>query len=243
MRSLVYLRGLSNFSKGLNLQNISKSLEKKPSWELARAIAVLVLCRINAIAQNGERLAQISNRIVGKGFTNAILRASFFGHFCGGQDEVEMEATAKKLLASGLTVILSYTAEGISLRMDQDISLHNYDIFMRGITTAAAIGNKSFIALKLTALFDTEFMEHLTTQIEAGESTSSFIGLMDGSVPAAMKTRALLAWERVNNIARQAERLQVRLLLDAEQQSMQAAVQLRMTLPLRCSPPPSNALV
>jgi proline dehydrogenase len=54
---------------------------------------------------------ELSEKVLGKSITNSILKASFFGHFCAGEDAVSIQPTVKRLQEYGVGSILDYAAE------------------------------------------------------------------------------------------------------------------------------------
>ena len=83
----------------------------KPTSELLRAFVVLNLCRIRPLVENSEFLIKTGNAVLGKSIMNAILRRTFFGHFCAGETQDGIRPTVEKLKASQVGSILDYAAE------------------------------------------------------------------------------------------------------------------------------------
>lgn len=69
------------------------------------------MSNIPALVKHARRLMDVSNRVVGQRVTAALLRATFFGHFCGGEDGDSIQPTIRKLRANGVGSILDYAAE------------------------------------------------------------------------------------------------------------------------------------
>lgn len=63
------------------------------------------------LVTHAESLLGKSYAILGPGFTNAVLRATFFGHFCAGENGASIQPTVAKLNAAGIGSILDYAAE------------------------------------------------------------------------------------------------------------------------------------
>ena len=78
---------------------------------LARTYLVLQMCRVRLLVDNAEGLLSISRRVLGDGFVSAMVRPTFFGHFCAGEDETSITPTVQFLRQSGVGAILDYAAE------------------------------------------------------------------------------------------------------------------------------------
>lgn len=50
-------------------------------------------------------------RILGKAVTNKLLQWTFFGHFCGGTKESELQPIVDRLKKQGVGTIFDYAAE------------------------------------------------------------------------------------------------------------------------------------
>ena len=57
------------------------------------------------------QLVALSNRLLGKRFTAALLRPTFFAHFCAGETSEEVAHTIRFLQVQGVGGILDYAAE------------------------------------------------------------------------------------------------------------------------------------
>eukprot|EP00591_Stephanopyxis_turris_P010761 CAMPEP_0195519864 /NCGR_PEP_ID=MMETSP0794_2-20130614/15655_1 /TAXON_ID=515487 /ORGANISM="Stephanopyxis turris, Strain CCMP 815" /LENGTH=585 /DNA_ID=CAMNT_0040649095 /DNA_START=332 /DNA_END=2090 /DNA_ORIENTATION=+ len=83
----------------------------KSTKEILRAILVFQLCRIKPLVSNAESLLCWSNRIVGKTFTDFLLKQTFFSHFCAGENANDIRAVVQSLRSNGIENILDYAAE------------------------------------------------------------------------------------------------------------------------------------
>jgi proline dehydrogenase len=79
--------------------------------ELIRAAVVFRAAGIPFVVRNSKRLVKLSYKVLGSRLTEAVLRATFFGHFCGGTDLKSVTPTVHKLEALGIGSILDYAAE------------------------------------------------------------------------------------------------------------------------------------
>ncbi|CAB9505872.1 Proline dehydrogenase 1, mitochondrial [Seminavis robusta] len=85
--------------------------ETKTTMELVRAMTVFQLCRIPILVKHSEMLLGLSRKVLGATISDAMLKASLFGHFCGGENEEQMRPVLKQLQSSGIGSILDYAAE------------------------------------------------------------------------------------------------------------------------------------
>lgn len=97
--------------KGIDFSDPSVAYKSKSNWELTRALVVFKLCAQPWLVQGSDWLLQTSTKIVGETVTHAVVRKSFFAHFCAGEDEKEIQPTLKKLEEAGVGAILDYAAE------------------------------------------------------------------------------------------------------------------------------------
>jgi proline dehydrogenase len=95
----------------LDLKDTRLAFAHASSGQLLRAWLVLSACRIRPLVSHAEGLISLSRRLLGGRATDALLRSSFFAHFCGGEDEAGAAATVARLRAAGVGAILDYAAE------------------------------------------------------------------------------------------------------------------------------------
>jgi proline dehydrogenase len=87
------------------------SFKNKSFGELLRGKFVFTACQIQPLVNHSERLIKLSYKIIGLHITNFVLKSTFFGHFCAGEDEESVRPTVKRLENSGVGSILDYAAE------------------------------------------------------------------------------------------------------------------------------------
>jgi proline dehydrogenase len=78
---------------------------------LMRAIAVLNVCKIGPLVLHSAFLINLSYKVLGKTVTNALLKPTFYQHFCAGEDSERMAPTINFLRDNGISSILDYCAE------------------------------------------------------------------------------------------------------------------------------------
>ena len=67
--------------------------------------------RFQPVVRHARFLVDTSYRVLGRRVTEAVLRATFFGHFCGGTDLSSVTPTVHRLEQRGIGSILDYAAE------------------------------------------------------------------------------------------------------------------------------------
>jgi len=95
----------------LDFDNGQAALSAKSTAELMRAYLVFRACSIPFLVHHGRSLLSLSEKVLGRRFTNWMLRKTFYGHFCAGETPEEVQKTIEKLRASGIGAILDYAAE------------------------------------------------------------------------------------------------------------------------------------
>jgi proline dehydrogenase len=87
------------------------AFESKSTRELARAALSFGLCQVPILVRNADPLLRSSRAVLGDRVTDALLRATLFGHFCAGTDEAEIQGPILDLQKAGIGSILDYAAE------------------------------------------------------------------------------------------------------------------------------------
>jgi proline dehydrogenase len=162
--------------------------------ELLRALLVLRVCSVQALVRNADSLLRVVERIAGRRFTMALLRRSFFGHFCAGESAEDTKATVHKLAKCNVNAIMDYAAEAdvaqtksaadklrgdVHHRKDGVVSARTYEyedergceantaLILESINNAAYAGGDQFVAMKLTAIAKPELLEKISSVLRA----------------------------------------------------------------------------
>ncbi|GLC39131.1 hypothetical protein PLESTB_001509300 [Pleodorina starrii] len=85
--------------------------EGQSTGQLLRAYGVLRVCGFKPLVRNSEALLDTSRRLLGSRATDALVKSTFFAHFCAGEDVSEVQRTVDRLRAVGVGAILDYAAE------------------------------------------------------------------------------------------------------------------------------------
>jgi proline dehydrogenase len=191
-----------------NFDDERAAYESKSNFELLRAAAVFRLSKIPVLVNNAESLLIASRKILGGTLTDFGLKATLFGHFCAGEDELKIRPVLKKLDEVGIGSILDYAAEndgspeaskvqGIepapgSLRRVREYDYEDeakcdghVEVFKKCINDVASLGSDKdgFAAIKVTALGNPKLLARMSTAIvEASRLFEQFDHNKDGTV-------------------------------------------------------------
>ncbi len=95
----------------INFNDTAVAFRSKTLYELSRAKVVFTTCQIKTLVKHSESLIRTSYKLAGMKVTNSLLRWTFFGHFCAGEDEKLIKPTVDYLQRNGVGSILDYAAE------------------------------------------------------------------------------------------------------------------------------------
>uniref|UniRef100_A0AAV1VBL8 Proline dehydrogenase n=1 Tax=Peronospora matthiolae TaxID=2874970 RepID=A0AAV1VBL8_9STRA len=177
----------SKTSLATEFQDTKRIFATKSTTELVRAYGVYFLSQFRPLVQHSGELLELSYAFPGATFTNALLRATFFGHFCAGQDVNEIRPVIRKLEAAGIGAILDFAAEA-DVEQPRDLNgvdqnlvsarTYAYDgeaacdanaaISRHAISDAseaASAGEPAFVAIKCTALGKPELLMRMSAII------------------------------------------------------------------------------
>lgn len=161
------------------------TFESKSTKALLRATLVYTLCRIQPIVDNSEPLLKLTRRVLGNKITDAILKATLYGHFCAGEDERRLQPVIEELRRNGIGGILDYAAESDIEPTPQNLQPvpgfiqparvydyeseaacdHHVEIFRSCIRSVANVSPDGFAAIKVTALGNPKLLERMSIAI------------------------------------------------------------------------------
>ncbi len=95
----------------LNFNDSETAFHSKTFMQLIRASIVYRICTMPILVRNAETLMHTSYKFLGPRITNASMKYSFFGHFCAGENELDMKPTVDYLHRNGIGAIFDYAAE------------------------------------------------------------------------------------------------------------------------------------
>jgi len=108
--------GKDNKEKGytatlVNFNDSETAFHSKTLGQLVRASLVYTVCTMPLLVRNAGNLIHTSYKFLGPFVTNASMKYTFFGHFCGGEDEKSIKPTVEFLKRNGIGAIFDYAAE------------------------------------------------------------------------------------------------------------------------------------
>ena len=173
----------SKESRNVNLKDYKISFQHKTNISLVKSLLVFSACKVPFLVNNAEELLKLSRKIFGEGFTKIVLKASFFGQFCAGEDENSIKPTIQKLEIAGIGSILDYAAESdvpIDSNKSKDFKtvqcrVYDYsneelcdfhtEIFSKCIRSVKAVSPTGFAAIKCTALGNPELLKRVSVTL------------------------------------------------------------------------------
>lgn len=171
-----------------DFSNFEEAHKPKSNLELVRAYGVFTTCQIRPIVKYADTLLGFTKKVLGANITYNLVRATFFGHFCAGEDQEGIKPKIKMLHKNGIGGILDYAAED---DMDADegpasrtgphekVVARTFDygseevcdghmrVFMKSIEAAADAPGRGFAAIKITALGNPKLLERVAAGLMA----------------------------------------------------------------------------
>lgn len=134
----------------------SLAFERVSTFRLLRAISIFGVCRVKSVVTHSLSLVQLAYRLLGRQPTHFLLRLTFFGHFCGGEQIHDLYQSILALQSQGVGSILDYAAEKDVLQSSLerttpdclDTNLSNFQDAIRHASTQP----RGFVAIKLSSL-------------------------------------------------------------------------------------------
>lgn len=164
--------------------------EAKTNMELFRALIVFQLCRIPFIVEHSETLLRVSRKILGGTLTDALLKATMFGHFCAGEDEKGIQPVLLKMQKSGIGSILDYaheddgesnesppplSADAVFQEANNQVRVYDYEsehqcdkhvgTFKKCINAVKNLDADGYAAVKVTALGPPKLLEKMSRAV------------------------------------------------------------------------------
>jgi proline dehydrogenase len=101
----------SSSSTEIDFNDTRTSYSNFTTTELIRAFIVLKICGIQPLVANAEKLLKLSYKMLGKTITEAVVRSTFFSHFCAGETAQQVGVRVRRLQQMGVNGIFDYAAE------------------------------------------------------------------------------------------------------------------------------------
>ena len=181
-RSLSTVAFRSTTSKALDCSDPKLAFSSYSTFELLRGATVLTACSQPWLVKHSEPLLALSDRVLGRKATEALLRHSVFAHFVAGETAETIAPTLRGLREKGVGGILDYAAEadlesegGTDVTVNQPARSYPYvseahfnanrRIFLSAVNAVHATTPEGFAAVKVTALGDPALLERVSTAV------------------------------------------------------------------------------
>lgn len=95
----------------LDFMDANTAFGSKSTFEVVRAWSIFKICTIKPIVQNCEVLYTTAVKVLGSTLVHAVVKRTFFGHFCAGISDTDIVPRVNQLRSLGVGAILDYAAE------------------------------------------------------------------------------------------------------------------------------------
>ncbi|MGY6522776.1 MAG: proline dehydrogenase family protein [Mongoliitalea sp.] len=137
----------------ISFENLEVAFASKSDAELKKMYLIFATVNNNLAVNVGTKLANWSFAL---GLPiKGIMKATMFGHFCGGESIEDCESSVKKLADYGIKTILDYSVEG---KGDEASFEATKNEILRTIHRSAGDSNIPFAVFKVTGLGDFAIM-------------------------------------------------------------------------------------
>ena len=173
----------------VDFSDTERAFKSKSVGEILRALAIYQMCTIDTFVKNSEALYNGACKVFGQRLVDFVVRPTFFGHFCAGEDEQSIKPTINRLASNGVGGILDYAAEADVDEVDDETAdfnpgahddsegvfearVYHYstevmcdanaEIFHQAIKSVHNVLPEGFAAVKITALGNPQLLERIT---------------------------------------------------------------------------------
>ncbi|XP_041452062.1 proline dehydrogenase 1, mitochondrial isoform X2 [Drosophila obscura] len=87
------------------------AFKSKTTWELVRAYMVYMICSSEKLVEHNMTLMKWSKNVLGQRLFTVLMKATFYGHFVAGEDQIKIIPTLERLRSFGVKPILDYSVE------------------------------------------------------------------------------------------------------------------------------------
>ena len=149
----------------LRFDDTARVFAGRSMHSLIHALVIFRLCTLRSLVARAPTLLAASRAVLGDAITAAALRATFFAHFCAGENEAALAPALKRLQSAGVGAILDYAAEseGGSIARGHDAFDKNAAASLRCVRAAGGGGSA---AVKLTSLAAPDLLERVSMQLQ-----------------------------------------------------------------------------
>nr|AAC28410.1 sluggish [Drosophila melanogaster] len=87
------------------------AFKSKTTGELIRAYLVYMICSSEKLFEHNMTLMKWSKNVLGQRLFTLLMKATFYGHFVAGEDQIKIIPTLERLRSFGVKPILDYSVE------------------------------------------------------------------------------------------------------------------------------------
>ncbi|GFQ06569.1 proline dehydrogenase 2 mitochondrial [Phtheirospermum japonicum] len=229
----------------VNLDDSKELFSSFSTTKLIKSAVTLQMASMESVVELGSTV--INSRLMKSPISKKVVLESiehtFYDHFCGGKNLGEADRTVKRLWDSGLRAMLDY---GLEHAIDNGACDRNADEFVQTIESTKFLGAcpVSFVVVKITAICPPNLLSrlsdllrwahrdkslHLPWKLETlpifAESSPTYHTLNKPDPLTPDEERDLeLAYSRLTKICKHSSGAKVPLLIDAEDTSIQPAI-------------------
>nr|XP_023030410.1 proline dehydrogenase 1, mitochondrial isoform X1 [Leptinotarsa decemlineata]XP_023030411.1 proline dehydrogenase 1, mitochondrial isoform X1 [Leptinotarsa decemlineata] len=95
----------------ISFQDAKAAFKSKTNFELIRAYVVYTLCSFESLVTHNMKLMKLAKDVLGEKLFILLMKATFYGHFVAGEDQVKIRPTLERLRSFGVKPILDYSVE------------------------------------------------------------------------------------------------------------------------------------
>jgi hypothetical protein len=101
----------NNNKPAVDFTDTASAYSSLATADLLRAYLVFRACGLRPLVAHADSLLQTAYSVLGKGVTEALVKATFFRHFCAGETAQLIRPRVERLRKAGVGGILDYAAE------------------------------------------------------------------------------------------------------------------------------------
>ncbi|XP_074641395.1 hydroxyproline dehydrogenase-like [Tubulanus polymorphus] len=225
-------------AKDLDFLEYKLAFQAKGTGDIIRALVVLRLCGFQILVNNAEKLLGLSRSILGRRFSNFLIKKTIYNQFVGGENVENLRKCERDLSQAGIGLLLAMPIEeDHGEKSSEGRYEDNLQAMLESVKLAAQFGGKyPMMQLKITALMPGELVTKITEII--GRNNDNVPLDMVAEMMARGKPQNLApmseaendkffrGMKRLNDVCQHAKEMNVTIMVDAEYTYMNPAIRL-----------------
>jgi proline dehydrogenase len=147
----------------MNKMNLGKVYNDISTSKLIRLKSFFIICRFSFIIKNLNKIYSLSSKILGKNFTNNIIKHIYGDIFIGGENTKELEISLKELKREGLISISDFAREFLTKEEEVTEIDNIIKTYKDSIDVSINVDPLNSIAIKISSFGDVELIRELNT--------------------------------------------------------------------------------